>query len=123
MQKLYYSISEAGALVNEESHVLRYWEKEFAQLNPRKNSAGNRIYSKKDILTLKAIKYLIREKKMSMKGAVEVLNESDAIDEKFKEKIDSYIGGDAAPTNGAHFTYEEIKELYLILSGIRELLK
>ncbi len=74
MQKLYYSISEVSDMIDEEQHILRYWEKEFEQLNPKKNRAGNRIYSEKDISILKIIKNLLREEKLSLKGAKENLN-------------------------------------------------
>ncbi|MCX7909037.1 MAG: MerR family transcriptional regulator [Ignavibacteria bacterium] len=73
MQKLYYSISEASKIVGEPQYVLRYWEKEFPILKPKKNRAGNRIYSEKDIEILVAIKSLLREQKLSTKGALEEL--------------------------------------------------
>ena len=49
MKKLYYSISEISKILDEEQYILRYWEKEFDFLKPRKNRAGNRIYSEKDL--------------------------------------------------------------------------
>lgn len=73
MQKLYYSISEVSKLIDEEQHILRYWEKEFEILRPKKNRAGNRIYSDKDLKILKMIKYLLRQKKISIKGVKEYL--------------------------------------------------
>jgi len=75
MQKLYYSISEISSMLNEEQHVLRYWEKEFYALDPRKNRAGNRVYSEKDLKIVKIIKKLIREEKLTIKSAKEKLNE------------------------------------------------
>jgi len=74
MQKLYYSISEVSEMIDEEQHILRYWEKEFEQLGPKKNRAGNRIYSDKDISILKVIKRLLREEKLSLRGAKENLD-------------------------------------------------
>lgn len=73
MQKLYYSIREVSELVDEEQHILRYWEKEFPELSPKKNRGGNRIYSEKDIAIIKQIKYFLREDKLSLKGAKEQL--------------------------------------------------
>lgn len=72
MQKLYYSISEVAKIVGEPQYVLRYWEKEFPLLKPKKNRAGNRIYSDKDLEIVLAIKTMLREQKLSTKG---VLNE------------------------------------------------
>lgn len=87
MQKLYYSIRETAELVDEEQHILRYWEKEFEELSPRKNRGGNRIYSEKDIKTIKYIKMLLRDEKLSIPGAKERLmdllaNKKESLDFK-----------------------------------------
>lgn len=74
MQKLYYSISEVAKLIGEPAYVLRYWEKEFPILSPKKNRAGNRIYSEQDIEILRTIKSLLREQKLSMNGALDEIN-------------------------------------------------
>ncbi len=74
MQKLYYSISEVSKIVDEEQHILRYWEKEFDAINPKKNRAGNRIYSERDVTIIKAVKKLLREDKLSLRGAKEQLS-------------------------------------------------
>lgn len=74
MQKLYYSISEVSKIVDEEQHILRYWEKEFDAINPKKNRAGNRIYSERDLTIIKAVKKLLREDKLSLRGAKEQLS-------------------------------------------------
>ncbi|MGB9772187.1 MAG: MerR family transcriptional regulator [Candidatus Kapaibacteriota bacterium] len=74
MQKLYYTISEVSKIVGEPQYVLRYWEKEFPLLKPKKNRAGNRIYSDKDIEIVRTIKTMLREQKLSSKGALEELN-------------------------------------------------
>ncbi len=69
MKKLYYSISEVSKLVDEESHILRYWEKEFSELKPKKNNGGNRMYSENDLKTIISIQKLIRDEKLSLKDA------------------------------------------------------
>lgn len=71
MKKLYYSISEVSKMVDEESHILRYWEKEFSELKPKKNKGGNRIYSENDLKTILTIQKLIREDKLALKDAKE----------------------------------------------------
>lgn len=73
MNKLYYSISEVSEMLSEEQHVLRYWEKEFAGLKPKKNRGGNRVYSPRDVDLLKKIKQLVRDKRLSVKEAREFL--------------------------------------------------
>lgn len=66
---MYYSISEASALAGEEQYILRYWEREFEELRPRKNRAGNRAYNEKDLAVLLDIRKLLREENYSIKEA------------------------------------------------------
>jgi DNA-binding transcriptional MerR regulator len=61
-----YSIKEVANLIDEEQHVIRYWEREFSQLHPKKNISGNRIYSKKDLALLQYLKTLIREERLTI---------------------------------------------------------
>lgn len=67
--KLYYTIGEVAALVGEETHVLRYWETEFPGLKPRKNRAGNRVYTNEDIDLVFRIRRLLRDDKYTLEGA------------------------------------------------------
>ena len=69
IKKLYYSISEVSDITGLKQYVLRYWETEFSQLNPKKNSAGNRIYRSNDIDLILEIKTLLYDKKFTIKGA------------------------------------------------------
>ncbi|MDT3740598.1 MAG: MerR family transcriptional regulator [Candidatus Kapabacteria bacterium] len=79
MQKLYYSISEVSKMVDEEQHILRYWEKEFSEINPRKNRAGNRVYSLRDLAVVKYVKMMLRDEKLSLKGAKEKIKHIDPV--------------------------------------------
>lgn len=56
--KIYYSLSEVQAMTDLPAPTLRYWEKHFAQLKPRKDGHGNRYYTTDDIALIKQIKYL-----------------------------------------------------------------
>ena len=69
MEKLYYSIGEVSDLVGHEPHVLRYWEQEFDVLSPRKNRAGRRVYTEKDVEIVERIRYLLKEEKYTIAGA------------------------------------------------------
>lgn len=69
IKKLYYSIGEVSILTKLKPYVLRYWETEFAQLNPPKNRAGNRTYRQKDIDIVLKIKGLLYNKKFTIDGA------------------------------------------------------
>jgi DNA-binding transcriptional MerR regulator len=66
---MYYSISEVASMLNLEAYVLRFWEKEFSQLRPKKNRAGNRTYQQKDIEQLLQIKHLLYDKGFTIDGA------------------------------------------------------
>lgn len=67
--KLYYSISEVGQITGVKPYVLRFWEKEFGLLKPKKNRAGNRSYQQKDIDLISQIKHLLYEEGYTIEGA------------------------------------------------------
>lgn len=68
-KKLYYPIGEVAVWFNVNTSLIRYWEKEFKQLQPRKTRKGDRLFRAQDIEFLKQIYYLLREKKYSIDGA------------------------------------------------------
>lgn len=78
MKKLYYSIGETSKITGVKSHVLRYWETLFPELNPTKNKAGKRLYTEKDIEVIIRLKDLIRDKKYSTAGAKKEIKETGA---------------------------------------------
>ena len=67
--KLYYSISEVSKITGLEAYVLRYWEKEFDILKPKKNRGGNRTYTQNDIDIINRINYLRKTEKLTIEGA------------------------------------------------------
>lgn len=67
--KIYYSISEVARITGLQAYVLRFWEKEFPTLKPRKNRGGNRIYIQKDIELINRIKHLRTKEKLTIEGA------------------------------------------------------
>ncbi len=86
MKKLYYSISEVSRITDLEQYVLRYWETEFDQLNPAKNSSGNRIYTNKDIKLILMIKKLLKEEKYTIEGAKKILKNYISSDDEVKDE-------------------------------------
>ncbi|NDW18522.1 MerR family transcriptional regulator [Dysgonomonas sp. 216] len=68
-KKLYYSIKEVASHFNVKESLLRYWEKEFAEISPRKTEGGTRQYTKDDIDQITVIHYLVKEKGMTLDGA------------------------------------------------------
>ena len=71
--KLYFSIGEASEILNVNASLIRFWEKEFTILNPRKNKKGNRQFTKEDINNLKMIYHLVKERGFTLQGAKEKL--------------------------------------------------
>ncbi len=76
-KKYYYTIGEVCNFLNLKPYVLRYWEKEFPQLRPRKKQGRNRKYTKEDIQLLEKIKYMLYVEKFTIKGAIENLKKQD----------------------------------------------
>ena len=73
--KEYYSISEVCDLVDLKPHVLRYWETQFAVLNPSKNRSGNRVYQRKEIKLIQLVKHLLYDEKYTVEGAKQKLEQ------------------------------------------------
>ena len=76
--KLYYTIGEVSKMTGLETHVLRFWETEFSELRPRKNRAGHRAYMEKDIRIVERIKYLLKERGLTIKGAQQALSAEES---------------------------------------------
>ena len=68
-EKLYYSIGEISKILEISTSKIRFWEKEFESINPKKNKKGNRIFTKKDLEKLTLIQHLLKEKKYTIDGA------------------------------------------------------
>ena len=73
LEKPYYSISETAAMFNVNSSLLRYWEKEFAQIKPYKNKKGDRFFTRKDIEIIQTIYNLTKVQGYTLQGAKEEL--------------------------------------------------
>lgn len=71
--KLYYSISEVAQMFNVAETLLRYWEKEFPNIAPRKAGRGIRQYTKEDIEEVRLVYHLVKERGMTLQGARDVI--------------------------------------------------
>ncbi len=69
LDKLYYSIGEVAKMFNVNTSLIRYWEKEFPIIRPKKNQKGNRQFTKNDIENIHKIHYLVKDCKMTLEGA------------------------------------------------------
>ena len=68
--KLYYSLRETEAETGIPATTLRYWEKQFDELSPRKDGHGNRYYTREDQELIKRIKYIRDELKITRIEAI-----------------------------------------------------
>ena len=67
--KLYYSISEVAKMFGVNESLLRYWEKEFPMIAPKKAGGNIRQYRKEDIENIRLVYHLVKEKGMTLAGA------------------------------------------------------
>lgn len=74
MEKTYYSISEVSEMLDLNQSTLRSWERKFPTLKPPVSSGGTRRYTQKDIEMLQLIKYLLRERHMTIEGACQQIS-------------------------------------------------
>lgn len=75
-QKLYYSIGEVAEMFGVNESLLRYWEKEFDIIRPRKNAKGTRSYRKEDIESIRLVYHLVKEKGLTLDGAKKKLKDN-----------------------------------------------
>ena len=87
-EKLYYSIKEVADHFGINASKLRYYEKEFKTLKPKKNRSGERTYSQADIDHLTEILKLIDEKGLTLAGARDYLKHKDANKREIQRTID-----------------------------------
>ena len=75
-EKIFYSISEVAGMFDVNESLLRYWEKEFATIRPKKTAKGTRQYRKEDIDAIRLVYYLVKQKGMTLAGAKQKLKEN-----------------------------------------------
>ena len=95
--KLYYSIGEVSEMFQVNASLIRFWEKEFDIIKPKKNKKGNRMFTLSDLENFHLIFYLVKERGFTLQGAKDKLkgNKEEAIYEhdivKRLQKIKSFL--------------------------------
>ncbi|WP_276388246.1 MerR family transcriptional regulator [Eudoraea chungangensis] len=74
-EKRYYGIGEVAKAFNVNTSLIRFWEKEFDVIQPKKNAKGNRKFTPKDIQNLQLIYHLVKERGFTLEGAKTHLKE------------------------------------------------
>lgn len=72
-------MGEVSKLTGLAPHVLRSWEKNYSELNPKKNSAGNRAYKEEEVELIFKIKELLEDKKYTSAGVKKVLKKDSEL--------------------------------------------
>ena len=72
-KRLYYSIQEVADHFAVNVSLLRFWEKEFENIRPKKTAGGTRQFTREDILQVEVVYHLVKEKGMTLDGARQTL--------------------------------------------------
>ena len=78
LTKLYYTIGEVADLFSVNTSLIRFWEKEFPFIKPKKNKKGNRLFTPKEIVKIDRIYRLVKEKGYTLEGARKALKNENS---------------------------------------------
>lgn len=73
LDKKFYRIGDVAEMLELPQPTLRFWEKEFSELRPRRNAGGTRLYTPNDVEMVRLIKFLVKDKGLTLDGAREHL--------------------------------------------------
>lgn len=83
LSKKYYRIGDVAELLNLPQSTLRFWESEFSELRPKRTKKGTRLYTPNDIDILRVIRFLVKDKGLTLEGAKEHLRKNrHAVDKR-----------------------------------------
>lgn len=74
-EKLYYNIGEVADAFEVNTSLIRFWEKEFDIIKPKKNAKGNRKFTPQDVQNFELIYHLVKERGFTLEGAKQHLKE------------------------------------------------
>lgn len=69
LQKKYYKISEVAEILSIPASTLRFWERHFTIINPKRNDRGTRFYTPTDVETIKMVYFLVKDKGLKLDAA------------------------------------------------------
>ena len=88
-EKLYYPIGEVASMFKVNTSLIRFWEKEFDIIKPKKNKKGHRLFTQKDVDNFYVIYHLVKERGFTLQGAKDKLKENPEDTTKNIEVIQS----------------------------------
>ncbi|CAM1363349.1 DNA-binding transcriptional regulator, MerR family [Tenacibaculum sediminilitoris] len=74
--KRYYKIGEVAKAFGVNSSLIRFWDKEFEIINPKKNAKGDRLFTQEDVKNFKIIYNLVKERGFTLDGAKQKLKKN-----------------------------------------------
>jgi DNA-binding transcriptional MerR regulator len=113
--KLYFKIGEVSKIADVASHVLRYWEREFSDIKPKRAGSKQRLYRREDIELILVIKNLLHVQGYTISGARKLIGDTDDVATLYLEEKSTDIASEISSIKN------ELIELRELLSkGSRE---
>jgi len=99
-----------------QTHTLRYWETQFKQIKPKIRAGKRRYYSKKDFEVIKLIKFLLRDRGLTINGVKKILNNPET------RSIDDHANFSVYKPNlkNTENIKEKVKKIYKIIKELKE---
>lgn len=87
LNKRYYKIREVSDMLDLPIPTLRFWEKQFPQLHPRRNEGMTRFYTPSDIETIRMVKYLLKDRGLKIEAARQQMKTNSSAVIKRREAV------------------------------------
>lgn len=118
LTKLYYTIGEVADMFNVNTSLIRFWEKEFNLIQPKKSKKGNRMFTPKDIENFNKIYHLVKTNGYTLEGAKKALKSKQAVNDSKKSTNSSQQVTEALENNDSLVQkLEEIKQKLIRLKN------
>ncbi len=85
--KIYYKIGEVAEMFDVNTSLVRYWEKEFKIIKPKKSQKGTRLFTNRDIDNFRIIHELVKVKGMTIQGANDFIERQEKQDSFYKVDV------------------------------------
>jgi DNA-binding transcriptional MerR regulator len=113
--KMAFKIGEVADILGVKQYVLRYWETEFEELNPKKSGNNQRMYTRKNVETALMIQKLLHRDRFSIEGAKKILSNT-------KHEV-KRISEFKAISQDLFNAQREIKRLMVDIQDLKQLFK
>jgi DNA-binding transcriptional MerR regulator len=115
-RKLFYKLNEVCQITDTQPYVLRFWESEFSQLAPQRSRTGQRLYRRKDIDLVLAIKRLLNDEGCTIASAREQLGMVDPSG-TFESLFEPAPGAAPTPERATRALARELEEIVRLMES------